>query len=45
MFDTFPYFKKLEKKVWQGTEKYNFNARLEEGLLETYEKAYGFVLP
>ena len=42
---TFPNIKKLEKKVWQGTEKYNFNARLEEGLLETYEKAYGFVLP
>lgn len=45
MSDTFPYLKILEKKVWQGTEKYNFNARLEEGLLETYEKAYGFVLP
>ncbi len=45
MLNTFPNLKILEKKVWQGTEKYNFNARLEEGLLETYEKAYGFVLP
>jgi len=41
----FPHLKILEEKVWQGTPKYNFNARLEEGLLETYEKAYGIKLP
>jgi len=41
----FKNLKTLEERVWQGAEKYNFNARLEEGLLETYQKAYGIVLP
>jgi len=42
---TFSNLKKLEKNVLQGTEKYNFNARLELDELETFEKAYGIVLP
>lgn len=45
MNQTFQNIKKLEKKVRQGTPKYNFNARLDLDEIETFEKAYGIVLP
>jgi len=31
----------LEKIVWHGTEKYNFNARIDIEKIETFAKAYG----
>lgn len=45
MNNTFPNIKKLEEKVRQGTPKYDFNARLDLDVIETFEKAYGIVLP
>ncbi len=39
----FSNIKKLEVKVYNGTPKYNFNARLEPEKIETVEKAYGIV--
>lgn len=45
MNNTFPNIKKLEEKVRQGTPKYDFNARLDLDEIETFEKAYGIVLP
>lgn len=45
MSHTFTNIEKLKKKVWHGTPKYNFNARLEPEEIETTEKAYGIVLP
>lgn len=45
MKETFSNIEKLKKLVWQGTPKYKFNTRLDISKIETFEKAYGLVLP
>ncbi|MFK5981854.1 MAG: SMI1/KNR4 family protein [Flavobacteriaceae bacterium] len=35
---------KLEKRVYQGTPKYNFNIRIKRDEIETFGKAYGIIL-
>jgi tetratricopeptide (TPR) repeat protein len=44
MADTLTNFELLEKRVWQGTPKYDFNSRIDIDKLETFEAAYGIVL-
>ncbi len=44
MSNTFSNLKALEKRIRQGTPKYNFNARLDIEKIEIFEKAYGIVL-
>ena len=41
----FPNIKKLEKRAREGTPKYKFHTGVDQEAIETFEKAYGIVLP